>query len=65
IKIQVGLAKTLLYDVFGILAILRYPLRKAEKCLPVASNQRIERLPIAAPGGSQQSTVGLQMFAAH
>jgi hypothetical protein len=37
----------------------------AEKFLPVASNQCIERLLIIAPGGSQQSTLGLLVFAVH
>src|SRR6266446_6850909 len=52
-----GLVKTLLRHIFGILSVIRYPLRASKSSLLVRKNQFLESLSISAIYGSDQRAV--------
>src|ERR1700687_1789808 len=57
-----GLVKTLLRHIFGILPVIRYPLRHGENSLLVTKNQFLESLCISALCGSHQRSVGVFVY---
>jgi hypothetical protein len=61
-KMKEGLVKTLLRHIFGILPVIRYPLRHGENSLLVTKNQFLESLPISALCGSHQRTIGISVY---
>jgi hypothetical protein len=61
-KVKEGLLQTLLRHIFGILAVIRYPLRHGEHGLLVTQNQSLERLRISALCGSYQRLVGAFVY---
>src|SRR5258708_22794702 len=57
-----GLVKTLLHHIFGILAVMRYPLCHSKDSPFVTKNQFFERLRIPALCGSYQRRVGVSVY---
>jgi hypothetical protein len=56
-----GLVKTLLRHIFGILPVIRYPLRHGENSLFVTKNQFLESVRISALCGCHQRAVGFSV----
>src|SRR6266849_2785073 len=57
-----GFVKTLLHDIFGILPVIRYPLRHGQNSLLVTKNQFLESLRISALCGSDQRAVRVFVY---
>src|SRR5437879_7818742 len=57
-----GFVKTLLRHIFGILPVIRYPLRHGENSLLMAKNQFLESLRISALCGSHQRAVRVFVY---
>jgi hypothetical protein len=58
-----GFVKALLRHIFGILAIIGYPLRHGKNSPVVTKNQSLESLCISALCGSYQRLVGVVVYA--
>ncbi len=57
-----GLVKTLLRRIFGILPVIRYPLRHGENSLLVTKNQFLKSLRVSALCGSHQRAVRVFVY---
>jgi len=58
-EMKEGFVKALLCHIFGILAVIGYPLRHSENSLPVTKNQFLESLRISALCSGHQRAVGV------
>jgi len=63
VEMKEGLVEALLYYIFGIFPVIRYPSRHGENSLLVTKNQSLESLLISALCGSDQRAVGVFVYA--
>src|SRR5713101_4013205 len=61
-EVKEGLLKTLLGHIFGILPVIRYPLRHGKNSLLVTKNQFLKSLCISALCGSDQRGVRVSVY---